>query len=60
MPPKGLKKVAVMAYLQPIQYAGLRRAAKHSRVPMAEIIRQGVDLALEKYGFGGFVRGYKK
>lgn len=42
------KKVATTIYITPEQHALLKVLHERSRVPVAEFIRQGIDLVLEK------------
>ena len=42
------KKVVVSAHLWPTQLAALRRLSEDTNVPVAEYIRAGVELVLEK------------
>lgn len=43
------KKVSTTVYITPEQNALLKALHDRTKVPMAEYIRQGIDLVLEKY-----------
>ena len=43
------KKVSTTVYLTPEQDQTLKLIKEKTAVPMAEIIRQGIDLAIEKH-----------
>ncbi len=43
------KKVSTTVYITPEQNALLKQLHERTKVPMAEYIRQGIDLILEKY-----------
>ena len=43
------KKVSTTVYITPEQDALLKQLHARTRVPVAEYIRQGIDLVLEKY-----------
>ncbi len=43
------KKVSTTVYITPEQDALLKQLNERTKVPMAEYIRQGIDLVLEKY-----------
>ena len=45
----GRKKISTTVYLTPEQDASLKLLKEKTSVPMAEIIRQGIDLAIEKH-----------
>lgn len=48
-----------MVYVEPIQEAGVRAVKKkhfEKRISISEIVRQGIDLILEKEGMRGFTR----
>lgn len=53
------KKPHITVYLDEIQVSGLRVVHENSRVRKAELVRQGIDLMLEKYGASGFIRDKK-
>ena len=42
-------KVSTTVYLERAQDERLKALSKHTRVPVAEYIRQGVDLVLQRY-----------
>ncbi|HTM21639.1 MAG TPA: ribbon-helix-helix domain-containing protein [Kofleriaceae bacterium] len=44
------KKVSTTVYITPEQDAALKLLHARTKVPVAEYIRQGIDLVLEKYG----------
>jgi len=43
------KKISTTVYLTPEQVEQLKLLHARTRVPVAEYIRQGIDLVLEKY-----------
>lgn len=43
------KKVSTTVYITPEQIALLKALHERTKVPMAEYIRQGIDMVLEKY-----------
>ena len=43
------KKLSTTIYITPEQNAQLKRLNEKTKVPVAEYIRQGIDLVLEKY-----------
>ena len=43
------KKISTTVYITPEQDALLKELHRRTKVPMAEYIRQGIDLVLEKY-----------
>jgi predicted DNA-binding protein len=43
------KKVSTTVYITPEQNELLKQLHERTRVPVAEFIRQGIDLVLEKY-----------
>ena len=43
------KKVSTTVYITPEQSARLKQLHERTKVPVAEYIRQGIDLVLEKY-----------
>ena len=45
----GRKKVTTTVYITPEQEYLLKRLHERTKVPMAEYIRQGIDLVLEQY-----------
>lgn len=44
------KKVSTTVYITPEQDALLKQLHARTKVPVAEYIRQGIDLVLQKYG----------
>mgnify|MGYP002844696172 CR=1 FL=1 len=44
------KKVSTTVYLTPEQLEALKQLSERTRVPVAEYIREGVDLVLKKHG----------
>ena len=44
------KKISTTVYITPEQSAQLKQLHERTKVPVAEYIRQGIDLILEKYG----------
>ena len=43
------KKISTTVYITPEQDAALKQLNAKTKVPVAEYIRQGIDLVLEKY-----------
>jgi hypothetical protein len=43
------KKVSTTVYITPEQSELLKQLHERTKVPVAEFIRQGIDLVLEKY-----------
>lgn len=43
------KKISTTVYITPEQDERLKALNERTKVPMAEFIRQGIDLVLEKY-----------
>lgn len=43
------KKISTTVYITPEQDARLKQLHDKTKVPVAEYIRQGIDLVLEKY-----------
>lgn len=43
------KKLSTTIYITPEQNAQLKRLNEKTKVPVAEYVRQGIDLVLEKY-----------
>lgn len=43
------KKISTTVYITPEQNALLKQLHERTRVPVAEYVRQGIDLVLEKY-----------
>jgi hypothetical protein len=43
------KKISTTVYITPEQNAALKLLHERTRVPVAEYIRQGIDLVLQKY-----------
>ena len=43
------KKISTTIYITPEQNEALKQLSAKTKVPVAEYIRQGIDLALEKY-----------
>jgi predicted DNA-binding protein len=43
------KKISTTVYITPEQNARLKELHDRTKVPVAEYIRQGIDLVLEKY-----------
>ncbi len=43
------KKISTTVYITPEQDAALKRLHDRTKVPVAEYIRQGIDLVLDKY-----------
>ncbi len=48
-PPVSRKKVSTTVYITPDQDVLLKQLHGRTKVPVAEYIRQGIDLVLEKY-----------
>ena len=47
--PMSRKKLSTTVYITPEQNARLKQLHARTKVPVAEYIRQGIDLILEKY-----------
>jgi hypothetical protein len=47
--PVGRKKISTTVYITPEQDARLKLLHARTKVPVAEYIRQGIDLILEKH-----------
>ncbi len=45
----GRKKISTTVYITPEQSERLKQLHERTRVPVAEYIRQGIDLVLEKH-----------
>lgn len=60
MPPRGLRKIYFGIYVEHIQWAGVNRVSKESKVSKAELVREGIDLMLKARGMHGYVRDKKK
>ena len=45
----GRKKISTTVYITPEQNERLKLLHERTRVPVAEFVRQGIDLVLEKY-----------
>ncbi len=43
------KKISTTIYITPEQNDKLKRLSQKTKVPVAEYIRQGIDMVLEKY-----------
>ncbi len=43
------RKISTTVYITPEQDLALKQLTARTKVPVAEYIRQGIDLALEKY-----------
>lgn len=43
------KKISTTVYLDPEQDAALKRLSAHTRVPVAEYVREGINLALRAH-----------
>ncbi|MEM9493015.1 MAG: ribbon-helix-helix domain-containing protein [Myxococcota bacterium] len=43
------KKISTTVYITPEQNAALKQLHERTRVPVAEYIRQGIDMVLDKY-----------
>ena len=43
------KKISTTVYITPEQNVRLKQLHERTKVPVAEYIRQGIDLVLEKY-----------
>ena len=48
-PPVARKKISTTVYIPPEQDARLKVLHARTRVPVAEYIRQGIDLVLDRY-----------
>lgn len=44
------KKISTTIYITPEQNEALKQLSAKTKVPVAEYIRQGIDLVLAKYG----------
>ena len=42
------RKIKTALYLSPKQISALKKISKHLDIPMSQIIRQGVDMAIKK------------
>jgi len=49
VPPMSRKKISTTVYITPEQNQLLKQLHGRTKVPVAEYIRQGIDLILEKY-----------
>jgi len=47
--PVSRKKISTTVYITPEQNARLKELHERTKVPVAEYIRQGIDLVLDKY-----------
>jgi predicted DNA-binding protein len=47
--PMSRKKISTTVYITPEQDAALKQLNGKTKVPVAEYIRQGIELVLEKY-----------
>ena len=47
--PMARKKISTTIYITPEQNERLKQLHDKTKVPVAEYIRQGIDMALEKY-----------
>ncbi len=47
--PMARKKLSTTVYITPEQQALLKELHNRTKVPVAEYIRQGIDMVLEKY-----------
>ena len=45
------KKISTTVYITPEQDERLKELNDRTKVPVAEYIRQGIELVLEKYGY---------
>ena len=45
----GRKKISTTVYITPEQDAALKLLHDRTKVPVAEYVRQGIDLVLQKY-----------
>jgi len=45
------RKIPTTVYLTPEQDMALRTLTQRTKVPLTELVRRGVDLLLESYGF---------
>lgn len=43
------KKISTTVYITPEQDASLKKLHERTRVPVAEYIRQGIDMVLDRY-----------
>jgi hypothetical protein len=43
------KKISTTVYLTPTQHAQLKLLHDRTKVPMAELIRQGIDMVLKQH-----------
>ena len=48
--PMSRKKISTTVYITPEQDEQLKQLHEKTKVPVAEFIRQGIDLVLKKYG----------
>jgi hypothetical protein len=46
------KKVVISVYLEPEQDQALHVLSRHAKVPMADLVREGVNMVLAKYHQG--------
>jgi hypothetical protein len=44
------RKISTTVYITPEQDALLKRLSEHTKVPVAEFIRQGIDLVIAQRG----------
>ena len=49
VPEMSRKKISTTVYITPEQDAALKQLNSKTKVPVAEYIRQGIELVLEKY-----------
>ena len=49
LPPMSRRKVSTTIYITEEQNELLKRLNEHTKVPIAEYIRQGIDLILERH-----------
>ncbi len=49
VPSMSRKKLSTTVYITPEQHTQLKQLHARTRVPVAEYIRQGIDLVLDKY-----------
>jgi predicted DNA-binding protein len=47
--PMSRKKISTTVYITPEQDERLKKLHERTKVPVAEYIRQGIDMVLEKY-----------
>ena len=47
--PMARKKISTTVYITPEQDEALKQLHQRTKVPVAEFVRQGIDLVLEKY-----------